>query len=121
MARSAGGAIHSRDKIAWKGPDHGLEDTPRSGVEVDVVDREGHVVASTLSEYDGYFLIERVPYGTYRLKISDGAARALGAQADLNKSFVLSNEKSQVQLGVLRLHPSQVAEAATGPPNAASP
>ncbi len=104
-----------------EGEIHGLEDTPRSGVEVDVVDSDGHIVASTLSEYDGYFLIERVPYGTYRLKISDGAARALGAQADLNKTFVLSNEKSQVQLGVLRLHASQVAEAATGRANTASP
>jgi hypothetical protein len=104
-----------------EGEIHGLEDTPTAGVEVELVDRAGKVVASTLSEYDGYFLLERVPYGTYRMQVSTGAARALGAARELGKTVVLTKDKSQVELGVLRLHASQVAGLQTGPPTGGSP
>jgi hypothetical protein len=100
---------------------HGLEDTPRAGVELELVDGSGKVVASALSEFDGYLSIERVPYGSYRLQISAGAARALGAARELGKTAVLSKDKPEVELGVVRLHASQIAEAATGPPPARSP
>jgi hypothetical protein len=104
-----------------EGEIHGLEDTPSAGVEVELVDLAGKVIASTLSEYDGYFLIERVPYGTYRLQISAGAARALGTARELGRSVVLSKDKSQVELGVMRLRASQVAGLQTGPPAGSSP
>ncbi|MBO0750023.1 MAG: hypothetical protein J2O44_06300, partial [Porphyrobacter sp.] len=92
---------------------HGLEDTPRPGVELELVDRAGKVAASALTEFDGYFLFERVPYGTYRLQLSAGAARALGAARELGKTATLSNDKTDVELGVLRLRASQVAAAET--------
>jgi hypothetical protein len=104
-----------------EGEIHGLEDTPSAGVEIELVDLAGKVVASTLSEYDGYFLIERVPYGTYRLQISAGAARALGSAREIGKSVVLSKDKSQIQLGVMRLRASQVAGLQTGLPVGSSP
>jgi hypothetical protein len=104
-----------------EGEIHGLEDTPSAGVEVELVDQAGKVVASTLSEYDGYFLIERVPYGTYRVQVSAGAARALGTGRELGKIVVLSKDKSQIELGVMRLHASQVAGLQTGPPTGSSP
>jgi hypothetical protein len=104
-----------------EGEIHGLEDTPSAGVEVELVDQAGKVVASALSEYDGYFLVERVPYGTYRLQVSAGAARALGAARDLGKSVSLTKDKSQVEIGVLRLRASQVAGLQTGPPTGGSP
>jgi hypothetical protein len=101
---------------------HGFEDTPRAGVRLDLLDQAGHVAASTLSEFDGYFMFERVPYGTYRLEVSAGAARALGAARELGKTAVLTKDKPEVQLGVLRLRPSQVAAAdGTDPPNGGSP
>jgi hypothetical protein len=104
-----------------EGEVHGLEDTPSAGVEVELVDQAGTVIASALSEYDGYFLIERVPYGTYRVQVSAGAARALGAARELGKSVVLSKDKSQIQLGILRLHASQVAGLQDRPPTGSSP
>jgi len=100
---------------------HGLEDTARAGVQLELVDSAGKVVGSTLSEFDGYFLIERVPYGAYRLQISAGAARALGAARDLGRTVTLSKEKSDIQLGVLRLRASQIAAAEGGVPAGASP
>jgi hypothetical protein len=97
-----------------EGEIHGFEDTPRSGVQIELIDPAGQVAATTLSEFDGYFMFERVPYGTYRLQVSAGAARALGAARDLGKTAQLSKDKSEIQLGILRLRASQVAAAEDG-------
>ena len=104
-----------------EGEIHGFEDTPRSGIELELVDPAGKVAASVLSEFDGYFMFDRVPYGTYRLQLSAGAARALGAARDLGKMAVLSKDTSEARLGVLRLRASQVAAADGGPPTGSSP
>jgi hypothetical protein len=104
-----------------EGEIHGLEDTPRAGVGLELVDQTGRVVASTLSEFDGYFLLERVPYGTYHLRISAGAARTLGVARDLASTVVLTKDKSQVELGVLRLRASQVAALQPELPTGGSP
>jgi hypothetical protein len=104
-----------------EGEIHGLEDTARAGVQIELIDPAGKVVASALSEFDGYFLVERVPYGTYRLQVSAGAARALGAARELGKTVVLSKDKSDVQLGVLRLRASQIAASGVGTPSGSSP
>jgi hypothetical protein len=100
---------------------HGFEDTPRGGIQLELIDGAGRVAATTLSEFDGYFMFERVPYGTYRLQLAAGAARVLGAARELGKTAVLSKDKSEVELGVLRLRASQVADAMTGPPSGSSP
>jgi hypothetical protein len=55
------------------------------------------------------------------MQVSTGAARALGAARELGKTVVLTKDKSQVELGVLRLHASQVAGLQTGPPTGGSP
>jgi len=100
---------------------HGLEDTPRPGVELQLIDPAGKVAAKALSEFDGYFVFERVPYGTYRLQVSAAAARALGAAADLGKTAVLSKDKTEFQVGILRLRPSPIMQVASAPAAGASP
>jgi hypothetical protein len=106
-----------------EGEVHGSEDTASAGVELELVDRSGKVAATTLTEYDGYFLFEQVPYGDYSVRLSAGSARALGTARETGKTADLSDEKSDVDLGVIRLRPSQVAAAAIqlGPPTAGSP
>jgi hypothetical protein len=99
----------------------GFEDTPRAGVRLELLDPQGQVAATALSEFDGYFLFERVPYGTYRLEVSVGAAQALGAARELGKTAVLTKDKPEVQIGVLRLRANQVAAARVGPPTGSSP
>ena len=100
---------------------HGLEDTPRPGVELQLIDQAGKVAATALTEFDGYFLFERVPYGTYRLQVSAAAARALGAAMDLGKNVVLSKDKTEFQAGTLRLQASQIVQVASAPRDGASP
>ena len=91
---------------------HGLEDTPRAGVELELVDTRGRVAASTLTEYDGFFLFDRVAYGSYRLRLAATSARALGAAEDLGFSAALGPSETQVRLGVTRVRTSTIAELA---------
>ena len=104
-----------------EGEIHGLEDTPRGGIELELVDSAGKTVASVLSEFDGYFTFEKIPYGSYRVQLSAGAARVLGAARELGKTAVLSKAKSEVELGVVRLHASQIAAVTDRPPSGGSP
>jgi hypothetical protein len=91
---------------------HGLEDTPRAGVELELVDGFGRVAASTLTEYDGFFLFDRVAYGTYRLRLAASSADALGAAADLGLTAALGPSETLVKLGVTRVRTSTIAKAA---------
>jgi hypothetical protein len=104
-----------------EGEVHGLEDTPGAGIELELVNPGGKVAATTLTEYDGYFLFERVPYGHYIVRVSADSARALGVARDTGKSAALSEDKMDVELGVIRLRPSQVAALEAGSPAGSSP
>jgi hypothetical protein len=96
-----------------EGEVHGSEDTPTAGVALELVDRSGKVAATALTEYDGYFLFEQVPYGHYTVRLSTGSARALGTARETGKAAVIAEDKIDVDLGVIRLRPSQIAEAAS--------
>jgi hypothetical protein len=100
---------------------HSIEDTPSAGVDLELLDQNGKVVSTTLTEYDGYFLFERVPYGHYSVRLSAASARALGAAGDTGKTASLSEEKTDAELGVIRLRASQVAALRIGPPAGGSP
>ncbi len=106
-----------------EGEVHGLEDTPVAGVGLELVDEAGNVAATTLTEYDGYFLFEQVPYGHYTVRLSAGSARALGVVREIGEAAALSQDKTDVELGVIRLQANRVADAAmpTGPPVGSSP
>src|SRR5690606_15552301 len=62
---------------------HSPEGTPAAGVELELVDAAGDVAARTMSEFDGFFLFDRVAYGRYRLQLAPASQAALGAAADL--------------------------------------
>ena len=46
--------------------------------------RPGKVVATTRTDFDGFFLFERVPYGDYRIRLSSDSAQAAGLARELN-------------------------------------
>lgn len=81
----------------------GLAGTPREGVQLELVDALGQVAATTLSEYDGFFLLDKVPYGRYRLRLKADTAAALGVQPLLSDEMVLGKGQDLVRLGVIRL------------------
>ncbi len=49
-----------------------------SGLEVQLIDSSGEVVRTTTTAYDGFFLIDRVPYGSYDLRIDPEGLLDLG-------------------------------------------
>ena len=51
---------------------------PGASLRVVLSDLSGRVVAETTTAYDGYFFLERIPYGRYRLSLDAGQLEALG-------------------------------------------
>jgi Carboxypeptidase regulatory-like domain len=74
---------------------------PVSGVDIELLDKNGNIIKTVRSEYDGYFLFESVPYGRYNLRISALAANIVGIEARLTQVAELSNGKPVAELGVI--------------------
>jgi hypothetical protein len=81
----------------------GLNGLEQPGVALELVDRGGRVVGATTSEYDGFFLFERVPYGDYRLQIAQDAARKLEVSATLRDALTVSRGQDIVRVGAIKL------------------
>jgi hypothetical protein len=88
--------------------------SPRPGATIELVDAAGAVVAQTLSEFDGYFLFDLVPYGSYRLRIAAPVAATLGVRPQLDLAVTIDRENPSHQIGVVRL------ESGTPPPRVAT-
>lgn len=72
------------------------------GLDLELVDSAGKVVASTRSDYDGFFLFERVPAGRYALRLTEGSKTAAKAQsAALVNDVVLKLDQPVLRLGSL--------------------
>ncbi|WP_298306448.1 carboxypeptidase-like regulatory domain-containing protein [uncultured Erythrobacter sp.] len=104
----------------------GLE---QSGVRLQLIDERGAVAAETVSEFDGFFLFQRVPYGKYSLKVSDEAAQALEIKPALSlkdgrDTFTLDRDEDVIRFGTIKLTPddvpSQPNHRPTGPVIAAA-
>ena len=72
------------------------------GVDLELVDREGKVAGTARTDFDGFFLFERVPYGQYRLRVSGTSATAAGIVSDLGVSLKVTTERSIVRLGSIQ-------------------
>jgi hypothetical protein len=97
------------------------DDKPVAGVELELIGPNGVVVARTMSEYDGFFLFERVPYGRYKLKMSAGSEQVLGPAGDLATEIELGPQQTVERLGTIRLQQATVIARARGPPSGGSP
>jgi hypothetical protein len=75
------------------------------GVDLELVDKQGNVISAARTDYDGYFLFEGVPYGTYRVRISKDSAAIIGAPQGLDAQATVSNDQPVARLGTLTLEP----------------
>jgi len=69
------------------------------GLDLELVDADGAVAATTRTDYDGYFLFERVPYGTYRVRIAKASADIVGVPAALNIEATVTDEAPVARTG----------------------
>jgi hypothetical protein len=94
---------------------------PLPGVELELVGPDGLVAARAMSEYDGFFLFDRVPYGRYKLKMSSTTEQVLGPAGDLASGIELGPQKTVERLGAIRLRQTTVVAQARAPPAGGSP
>jgi hypothetical protein len=82
------------------------------GLEVELLDASGKVISSTRSDFDGFFLFERVAYGRYTVRLAAESARIAKVQQALNAAAEISGEAPVARMGPIRVVPAQqIAEA----------
>jgi hypothetical protein len=78
-----------------------------SGVDIELLDKAGRVVKTTRSEYDGFFLFEFVPYGSYKLRVAAITAAVIGVDQAMPGLAELSKAKGMVDLGIITVKSAQ--------------
>lgn len=78
------------------------------GAKLELLDRRGGVVAETISEFDGFFLFQKVPYGDYTLRVAEDAARKLAVRQELvndklSNGLSVTRDQDIVRLGPIKL------------------
>ncbi|MGH6784469.1 MAG: hypothetical protein ACREBP_07575, partial [Sphingomicrobium sp.] len=92
------------------------------GLDVELLDASGKVVASGRSDYDGFFLFERVAYGRYSLRLSAESAKVAGVERAIGKSIEIGPDRTVIRLGAIRLvKAEQIALAGPAPAGASPP
>ena len=76
------------------------------GLDLELVDESGAVVATARSDYDGYFLFERVPFGSFSLRIAKASAEAAKVAATLNVTASVSDDDPVARLGTIHVEPA---------------
>lgn len=84
------------------------------GVQLELIDIENRTIATTLTDFDGFFLFEKVPYGRYRIAIARLSADAIGATPALAGNIQLGSGATVVRLGTLAASPRAPVIAASG-------
>lgn len=69
------------------------------GIDLELVDGKGLVLATTRSDFDGFFLFESVPYGSYTLRIARLSAQAAGLSPALSRGAAVGGKTPSVRLG----------------------
>jgi hypothetical protein len=82
------------------------------GLDLQLVDGSGKVVATARTDFDGFFLFERVPYGSYAVRITRESASAARISTELKLSVTVSSEKSIARLGAIHVTPAPTIASA---------
>ncbi len=90
------------------------------GLGVELIDAEGRVRATTITEFDGYFLFEGVAYGRYAVRLGKASAAALRLDGGFAIAAVPGKATPRVRLGTLALKPLRRDVAVQGEPSAGS-
>ena len=72
-----------------------------AGVGLELVDGEGRVVRQAQTEFDGFFLFDGVPYGSYALRIAKLSAQAIGVPTVLAVRAVVDDAHQVARLGTV--------------------
>ena len=73
------------------------------GLDVELLDAQGRVVGTARSDYDGFFLFERVAYGVYGFRLTAPSATAARLSVGIDAKATVSAARSIARLGAIRL------------------
>lgn len=76
------------------------------GLDVELVDAQGRTVATARTDYDGFFLFERVPFGAYGFRLTQASANAARLAGLVNARAEISGDKPVARVGAIRLIPA---------------
>ena len=89
------------------------------GLDIELLDESGKVIATARSDYDGFFLFERVAYGRYSIRLAKESARIAQVEPRLEATAVLSADKPLARLGIVRVTPiAKIADTTATTPRA---
>lgn len=74
---------------------------PIEGLDLELVDSAGKLIATARSDFDGFFLFERVPYGRYGVRVAKESAEAAGLMQALDVIAEVSSNKPVARLGTV--------------------
>ena len=72
---------------------------PAGRVTVEVVDDRDRVVKSTTTEYDGFYVISKIPLGKYRIRVSRQQMSELNLSAETEPGFEITAD-DQFESGI---------------------
>ncbi|UCB54069.1 MAG: carboxypeptidase regulatory-like domain-containing protein, partial [Thiotrichales bacterium] len=72
---------------------------PAGRVDIEVVDERGRVVKTTRTEYDGFYVISKLPLGKYRIRVSREQLARLNLSTDTEPAFEITAD-DQFKSGV---------------------
>ena len=76
------------------------------GLDIELLDASGKVVATTRTDFDGFFLFERVAYGRYTIRLAADSARAARLSAALNAAAEITGDAPLARMGAIRVVPA---------------
>jgi hypothetical protein len=86
------------------------------GVDLELVDASGKVAGTARTDFDGFFLFERVPYGRYTLRVSSASASAAKIGTDLGVRVEVSADNTVIRVGSIHPQlPARIASAGMAP------
>jgi len=86
------------------------------GIDLELLDSGGKVTQTARSDFDGFFLFDRVAYGKYSIRISAASAAAAKLAPDLGLTVEITPDRSVVRLGSIQAKPVQRIAAASFTP-----
>jgi hypothetical protein len=85
------------------------------GVDLELVDSKGKVVGTARTDFDGFFLFDRVAYGSYTLRVNAASAAAAKIASDLGTKVEVSGKRPVARLGSIQPRPQLHIAAASAP------
>lgn len=73
------------------------------GLDVELVDGRGRTIATARTDYDGFFLFERAPFGVYGFRLTQASASAAQLAGAIEARAEISGDRPVARVGAIRV------------------